>query len=1498
MTPPRRFPALEPLEDRTLLAGNSVDTATPISYTPGSPAVQSGTLSAGSADFYQLTVTEPGRLTARVHAAGFSTRLSLLDPNGGGPLIQSDGVSAADPDDLIVQHLEAGDAGNTYYLEVQGPDGGAGDYTLTTQFDLAPSPFPPAPPVNSPVAVVVGNFTNDGLSDLVSADATSGTIAIRLRQGPAAVQQPVPIVTVSQPTALVAADFNGDGRLDLAVATADGLVILLGNGDGTFQRRPTIPFPAGRPLAIVAGDFNGDHHIDLATVNSTDDVWTFLGTGRGTFAPAGRFALPAGAGASAIAAGDFAGRGRLDLAVTESNRDAVAVLRGLGDGTFGPAVEYAVQVDPVGLVVGDFTGAGRDDLAVANHGGDGGVNDDGSISVLLSNPDGTFQDTDPNAISQEVGTAPVAIAVGHFSGSPDTPLDLATADATYGDVSVLQGQGDGTFVRTSVTVGGTPASLAAGDLDGSGSSLLAVGNGLSGGVTTVLAVPDSGGFYFSIDPTLPTGARPTPLLANVNGEGINDSITVSRAGAVLLRAGQASPPGALAPAVPANPPGHLAWAVTPFRAGPQTLLAAIDRPDDNVSLYAVDPGGKPRLVGSLATESGSLPTRILAGNLRGVQDGYDDLAVLNALSGRVTVFLSDGRGGFGPPETTDLGGSGPFDMTLADLLGDGLRDDIVVVDRASGDLNVLVNDGDGSFFALERYRAGVGPYGVSADGTTLLSEEQTAGVVAGDFDGDGTIDLLTANAGSNSLALLRGRGDGTFYSPVSIPLDFSPEAIAAGRFDGSGFLDLAVLDAAAGQVRVLLGDGEGNFRVQDSDPPLGTGAGSTNLSVADVDNDGTADLQVGNVYGDVLTLLGNGDGTFRTFQTPNTDRTIDLAVTDGRHFVLSNRAGDRLAEQSAVGSPSRVFQDRADGILAPGQVRTVTVAGTEYLVVANGGANDVLVYRGAGDGTFDAASVQTFFVGTDPVGITIADVNGDGIPDVVVANQGSNDVSVLLGQGSGAAWTLTPGPRLASGGTGPVSTTVANVNGGSVPDLFVVNRQSNTVALLPGVGNGFFDDRSPRTFATGAGPVQAFVGNFDGSPGLLTIDAGGNDLTLFSNFGPGRSIASGGLAPVAGFAGDFTGDGFTDLVIANNGDGVFTALLGGPDGLQIAGTLTSADVLHPTAVAFADLSAGGLSIFATEEGVESVARLTFALDFGIPVLTPGSGEPAGPRPLVSELLPLNESTLDIVATLVTGSGLPSGAADVGLFLGTEGASGLIVLSIAFSGGAPGFVEEGGSGASPGTEVLRPTPAGGAPAGNAESSAFGTETGSLSDFVIGLGAEADRVREGVRRRWRDPERVPPSPRPEAPRDEVFRGWLPGGAERLEQLEGLEAAVSAAALGEPFLLPQGVPEGRPAPAQPDVPAEANSSPGPRVELLPLPNDEPRHAPRPGSLKPDLSSSGGGDPKGRNTRDTGEEPERWLQSLVAALVVCGVKVIGGRDRWRGLSPRRNSASDSIRG
>src|SRR5262249_27282726 len=155
--------------------------------------------------------------------------------------------------------------------------------------------------------------------------------------------------------------------------------------------------------------------------------------------------------------------------------------------------------------------------------------------------------------------------------------------------------------------------------------------------------------------------------------------------------------------------------------------------------------------------------------------------------------------------------------------------------------------------------------------------------------------------------------------------------------------------------------------------------------------------------------------------------------------------------------------------LAPGAVQFAKLDGRadpfyDAVVVASG-ANSVLVYHGTGftaTGRPTYAATETDFVGNDPTNVTIQDINGDGIPDMLIADQGSNDIATLFGSlDPSGNWVGIAGPRLRSGGAGPIGTTLRDLNGDGIPDLVVTNGQSGNLAVLPGVGQGFFNDQNP-----------------------------------------------------------------------------------------------------------------------------------------------------------------------------------------------------------------------------------------------------------------------------------------------------------------------------------------------------------------------------------------------------------------------------------------------------
>lgn len=315
---------------------------------------------------------------------------------------------------------------------------------------------------------------------------------------------------------IAAGDFNGDGLPDLATTTYVGgsVGVLINQGSGKFGKPVSYPVE-GQPLGIVAGDFNGDGKLDLAVTNTqSTSISILLGNGDGTFQPA--YGVQTGLGTWGVAVGDFNGDGKLDLAaVQESGGNNLSVLLGNGDGTFQAPVLYTAGKNPIAVVVADFTNDGKLDLAVAN--------DTNACSVLLGNGDGTFQ----AALTTKTGVQPNSLAAGDFNG--DGLLDLAvlnecgtSSGCTAGDISILLGNGDGTF-RTlkGIGVGLDPSWIASADLNGDGVLDLAVAYG-RGNIGVLLG---SGNARFGPETDYSAGSGTVPFqlaIADLNADGKPD----------------------------------------------------------------------------------------------------------------------------------------------------------------------------------------------------------------------------------------------------------------------------------------------------------------------------------------------------------------------------------------------------------------------------------------------------------------------------------------------------------------------------------------------------------------------------------------------------------------------------------------------------------------------------------------------------------------------------------------------------------------------------------------------------------------------------------------------------------------------------------------------------------------------------------------------------------------------------------------------------------------
>jgi hypothetical protein len=457
-------------------------------------------------------------------------------------------------------------------------------------------------------------------------------------------------------------------------------------------------------------------------------------------------------------------------------------------------------------------------------------------------------------------------------------------------------------------------------------------------------------------------------------------------------------------------------------------------------------------------------------------DGKADLAVVNlgqpsTPQASLSVLLGNGNGSFQPAVTTDvLNGAavgGARSVAVGDFNGDHLLDVALNTVGSTGNpaVEVLLGKGDGSFQPSH----------------LILSVGQNPfSVAVGDFDHNGALDLVTANS-NGTLSVLLGNGDGTFRPRTDLTVSGVPRAVAVGDFNGDGRLDVAVASQLSDTVSVLLGNGDGTFA-----RPLVFAASGQNftpqsLALGDVNGDGKLDLVIKSVSFldsdafQVGALLGRGDGTFQSplLGAAQPDGSGDLVLGD---FNNDGRLDVAVADQ--LGAPS----------------------------------GNLSVFAGNGDGTFQSLiRLDLLTGGNDPLGVAAADLNGDGLVDLVAANASSGNVGVLLNTSApvvNAPTTTTLSTSTATAVFGQIETLTATVTSpAGTPIGTVFFSDGNTL-----LGSATLDASGKASIPVSLGiGTHALTASFSGTTGFaastsaaaaVTVNPAATTVTLQSSLNP------------------------------------------------------------------------------------------------------------------------------------------------------------------------------------------------------------------------------------------------------------------------------------------------------------------------------------------------------------------------------------------------------------
>lgn len=330
------------------------------------------------------------------------------------------------------------------------------------------------------------------------------------------------------------------------------------------------------------------------------------------------------------------------------------------------------------------------------------------------------------------------------------------------------------------------------------------------------------------------------------------------------------------------------------------------------------------------------------------------------------------------------------------------------------------------------------------------------GLVAGDFNNDGRLDLAVANGQANTVTILLGNGSGGFTSNGVFGTDAFPNSIAIGDYNLDGRPDLAIANSNSNNVTVRFGLAGGFFGFSASYP---VGTDPRQVIAVDLTGEGITDLVcVNQGSNNVSVLIGNANGTFNAAVSTAGVGAGPLSVASGRFNTdqLADIAVAAFLDQNAV-----VRAGTGSSTLGTG-LGSVPLPSFPYYVVAhdfNGdGFADVAMASGGtvsvklnAAGAGFSGQPANYPVGTTVRALAVGDFNGDGRADLVATSRDSNVVSILLGTGTG---TFT-GPVTFTGGGSPDSVTVADFNGDGRPDLAISNATNGTVSVLLNTTAGY-----------------------------------------------------------------------------------------------------------------------------------------------------------------------------------------------------------------------------------------------------------------------------------------------------------------------------------------------------------------------------------------------------------------------------------------------------------
>jgi hypothetical protein len=517
-------------------------------------------------------------------------------------------------------------------------------------------------------------------------------------------------------------------------------------------------------------------------------------------------------------------------------------------------------------------------------------------------------------------------------------------------------------------------------------------------------------------------------------------------------------------------------------------------------------------------------------------DNKSDLAVANIATNNISVYLGTDSGTFIPSVEYPVGSS-PSDLLTVDLNSDSILD-IVTTNSGSNNLSILIGNINGTFNSASNYILGNSPLGITGS----------------DLNKDGNIDLIITHPNSNNMSVILGNGNGTLGTSTIFPVGgLYPIRTTTSDFNQDSNVDIAVANRNSDNISIFFGSGNGSFSFQKS---IYGGKSTSSILAAYLNNDSNSDLVSTSIGSNNISIsLASTPGNFiasNSYNIPfpgydifssdlNNDNWLDLTYCGGALATL-NGAGGGDFNPAVIKVPN----NWGYGYMKPADLND---DGIIDIVASSSSSNGFCVILGSTGGNFSNLSCDYITNGNNVNSIALEDFNGDGKIDIATANN-TPDVSIMINNGSG---NFSQG-IVYNIGSIPREIAVADINKDGNKDI-VVSNNNGFLCLMLGDGDGGFTVNKNLSLSYFYDVIAVADFNHDHNLDLVSIDQNGYVSILLGN-GSGNftfknSYSIGGnLMNI--ITEDFNGDGNVDLCVSQtiypgklyflsgNGDGSFT----------------------------------------------------------------------------------------------------------------------------------------------------------------------------------------------------------------------------------------------------------------------------------------------------------------------------------------------------------------------